>query len=310
MNKKMRMCNTLLLACEILGWWGCLLCLPGPAFAEIDVTLGTGIGSERLAWSIAGPGGRPNILSELTFQRTETVVGFVKSAWRHQDWRLDLELDGGVLQSGSVRDEDFAGNNRQGLLIRSMSQIDGNMLWAARGGVEYRWLNQSWSQSWLRIGGIFSQQTYRIVDGVQDVPTLSAIDRLNSTYRARWYGPELGLKEYLPLGRSAFALTGEVAWWPWLRYDGQGTWNRRSDLRQDPSFTHTATGWGVGTDAALAWSFLKDRAWMSLGWRWQWMETGRGTARTFFSNGTSSEVQFNGAARQSQLYYFSASATF
>jgi hypothetical protein len=40
-----------------------------PAAATVEVEGSGGVGSERLAWSIGLPGG-PNILSELTFQRT------------------------------------------------------------------------------------------------------------------------------------------------------------------------------------------------------------------------------------------------
>jgi hypothetical protein len=301
-----------------------VLVLLEPAEARVELELTGGRGSERLAWSVGVPAGGPNVLSELTFQRTTTTEGGVKLRWRPERQPLAIQLDGriGVLEEGTVRDDDFAENDRQGLFSRSVSRIDGNALLdlgirADLALVQGRETAGNPSGVWLGSGWRFSQQTWRIVQGRQLVPKQEALDpRLNSTYRARWLGPELALLVRAPLGQ-AMTLQGELVGWPVLWYQGQGTWNLRPEFRQDPSFRHTASGFGVGS--AVEWRYWWDlrrnrwsdaRAFLGLGWQWQWMATKHGTDTTFVRDDSPITITFNGAERHGQRWVVAVGWTF
>jgi hypothetical protein len=167
-----------------------LASVPAQATVELDFTGGRG--SERLAWSIGIAPLGPNILSELTFQRTTTTEGGAKLRWSSERRPVALQLDGrvGVLNEGTVRDDDFARNDRQGLFSRSISRIDGNALLDLGLRTDFA-LTQVRKTAvnaggiWLGGGWRFSQQTWRIMQGQQLVPWKGQLDpRLNSTYRA------------------------------------------------------------------------------------------------------------------------------
>jgi hypothetical protein len=287
----------------------------------VEVDLTSGRGSERLAWSIGLDSGTPNLLSELTFQRTASTEGSAKLRWRSEQVPIGVQLDGrfGVLEAGTVRDDDFAENNRQGLVSRSISQIDGNALFDLGYRTELVILQgHGWEARtdglWGAVGWRFSQQTWRVVQGRQVVPREGPLDpRLNSTYRARWQGPELALLAQVRMGR-AMELRGELVGWPVLWYEGEGKWNLRPEFRQDPSFRHEAKGYGLGSSLEGRWWFgavrEERRAFVGLGWQWQWMATKPGTDTTFFQDGSEIVIKFNRAERQSQYWFVTAGCVF
>jgi hypothetical protein len=298
--------------------------LGAPARAAVELDLAGGHGSERLAWSIGLAPRGPNVLSELTFQRTTTTAGGAKIRWSSERRSVTLQLDGrvGVLNEGTVRDDDFARNDRQGLFSRSVSRIDGNALLDLGIRTDFALLRGSRTAVnqgglWLGGGWRFSQQTWRIVQGQQLFPRQVPLDpRLNSTYRARWMGPEIALLIRVPIARSLM-VQSEFIGWPVLWYEGQGSWNLRRELRQDPSFRHEAHGYGMNHTLELRywwrlpWDEDNDaRAFLGLGWQWQWMATKRGIDTVFLQNGSQTTITFNGAERQGQYWFLTTGWTF
>lgn len=88
-----------------------------------------GIQYQKFAWTIAGPGGVPNVLSELTF-KSNAPKGELNLRWlsEQESFFIDTTVGYATQTWGSVRDDDFAQNDRQGLFSRSQSTIGGNSI--------------------------------------------------------------------------------------------------------------------------------------------------------------------------------------
>lgn len=98
------------------------------ADATLIVEGSGGLQQTRLGWTIGVSGG-PNILSELTFKST-APKGELSLRWLDQSdtFFLDMSIGYGQMNEGNVRDDDFAGNNRQDMFSRSTSTIGGNSI--------------------------------------------------------------------------------------------------------------------------------------------------------------------------------------
>ena len=90
--------------------------------------------------------------------------------------------------------------------------------------------------------------------------------------------------------------------WPNVTYRGNGYWNLREDLKQDPSYTHKANGNGLDLD--LSFLFRWSEHWQStIGWQMMWMKVKDGTDQTFFTDGSSPVIPFKTAYLRTNYYY-------
>jgi hypothetical protein len=279
----------------------------------LEVGTRLGYGTDHLDWNIGGIGGSPNVLSELTFSRIRSGVAILEGRWKEDRWFLEAELGYGLVFSGSHRDDDYDGNNRTGLFSRSLNSIDGHDLQSAAVSAGVVLLKKENVSFRVLLGTRYYAQRFRITNGQQvesrpsstqgiTPPPVGPIEGLNSTYTAKWFGPTLGLAGTAAIPSTPVRLRISTTWLPCLNYSGEGRFNLRSDLRQDPSVSHSATGWGAITDIALTYPFL-DRFEISSGWRYMWFSASNGGDVTRFSNGPATVTSFNQVHTRSNLFY-------
>ncbi len=267
-----------------------LLCLAAPSYAAVTTTVSSGIALDRLEWTIGSSSSFP--ISELVFEATIWQTTF-NTQWSSDSsrWFVEGTAGFGSVLSGSVVDSDFSFPNMKGLSSRSESDIDGHnsLLFSVESG--YRiWITDRWVVS-IVSGFTWSQVRYQIKNGEQTFPSGgSDLSSLNSEYRARWYGPNIGFRWNTDLRPLPLFFFLEGRFWPIIQYSGKGTWNLRNDFEQDPSFTHKDDN-GYGGDVTATLRYPITNHWIiEGGWTGRFLRTSNGTDRTFFSNGTESTI--------------------
>ncbi|MEN8140873.1 MAG: omptin family outer membrane protease [Thermodesulfobacteriota bacterium] len=229
-------------------------------FVTLEVDLQTAYRLDSLQWSIAGPAGEPNVISELQWRdlrigevqlgaaiapSAALAAGLVPHAF--------INLGLGHIYSGEMQDSDYALDNHTQEWSRSNNQADdGSVVDLSLGlGLTLPLVRHSFSLTPL-LGYSYHEQNLTITDGRQTVtgtygsyqaPELGAIAGLDSSYESEWQGPWLGCEATLqPVERLRLSLLFTYHFG--LSYWADAHWNLRDDLR-DPSFRHTADlGWG------------------------------------------------------------------
>lgn len=274
------------------GFWFTLFffSLTIPGYGAVTTTVSSGIALDRLEWTIGPSSSFP--ISELVFEGTIWQTTFT-TQWASDAsrWFFEGTAGFGSVLSGSVVDSDFSLPQMQGLSSRSDSDIDGHnsLLFSLEGG--YRiWTTDRWVVS-LISGFTWTQVRYQIKNGDQTFPSGGAnLSGLNSEYRARWYGPNIGFRWNTDLRPLPLFFFLEGRFWPVIQYSGKGTWNLRADFEQDPSFTHKDDN-GYGGDVTATLRYPITNHWiLEGGWTGRFLRTSNGTDRTFFSNGTEGKI--------------------
>ncbi len=259
----------------------------------------------KFAWTIAGPGGTPNVLSELTFKSTGPK-GTLNLRWlsESETFFVDTRFTYGLNDSGEVRDDDFALNDRQGLFSRSMSTIGGNSLYGVQGQLGWRFLNTEHIAIAFTAGYAFDYTSFRMTaPATQIVPAVPVdFSQLNSMYNARWNTVTIGLETQVPLHPLPLAFVLKGHYWPNVDYTGKGFWNLREGFQQNPSFRHQADGNGGDVDVSLLLRFTT-RWQATAGYHKIWMKTRGGRDQTFFTDGSSPVIPFNGADYRASAWY-------
>ncbi|MFC1497159.1 hypothetical protein ACFLS1_01625 [Verrucomicrobiota bacterium] len=118
----------------------------------------------------------------------------------------------------------------------------------------------------------------------------------NSTYDFEWRSVRLGMRSEYPLTRQ-LSVSGSLSLSPFVNYNGEGYWVLRDDFRQDgPSFKHSDSS-GLGIDTSLAFSYLTTcDIGICAGYRLVYFGSSNGEDKTYFSDGTVSEVDLERVA--------------
>jgi hypothetical protein len=276
-----------------------LVTISGAPCLAFEFGVGAGVSQDTLRWSIAAPGGAPNVLSQLRFEEVQvpTATAYAAQAWNR--WRLSASARYGVIIDGEVHDRDFAGNNETGLFSHSRDQVADNSTLGGTLALGYEVYRERGASLQVVAGGLFYQQRFRITDGFQVVPPTGSFPGLDSTYRSRWYGPSLGLRALAPFPSTPLYLLVEGQVMPAVWYEGEGIWNLRADFSQDPSFRHRAMGWGFNTKLGLVYPF---KAWaLNLTWEHLELRADHGKDTTFFSDGTVASTTLDEVRTRSDL---------
>ena len=235
----------------------------------VDVTIGlsTGLRFDELNWSIAGASGSgPNILSELewdqVFSHQLTLSGTLEA-----NRRFYLRGHGNIawIQSGSVRDSDYDGDDRTQEYSRSISETNGDELFDLVAGAGYPFhLMEDRIFIAPLLGVSYHVQNFRITNGEQVVsdpshspspPAIGPLDsRLNSSYSARWFGAWAGfdVRYLMETGAETIPpITWDLSlmYHFWGDYSAEADWNLRGDLAHPKSFEHEADGKGISLTA-------------------------------------------------------------
>ncbi|RMH32059.1 MAG: hypothetical protein D6690_14500 [Nitrospirae bacterium] len=267
-----------------ISLWLCLLILPASAQATVFATLEPGWHRTHLFWAIGPATNFP--ISELSFDsHGPAAIGRLTWIAPEHGWLIQGQIRGAYHLDGDVTDEDFLFPNHTGLFSRSESRIDGHLGFSLDLDAGWRFWKSSRVWGYFMGGFFFDQQRFRITDGVQVVPDSGAFAGLNSDYRARWYGPSVGLRLLGLLRPLPFHLELQGRYYPHTIYRGRGLWNLRTDFAQSPSFEHEATGHGGILQLHLRWPF-HPQAGLQVGWTAVFLRADEGTDRTFFADGT------------------------
>ncbi len=274
---------------------------------NFEFSLTAGMRNDTLDWSIAGTpdGTNPNVLSELDWSDVDSyqvTLGNRSRFLRHIYCRTTLSY--AAIQDGTVRDSDYADNNRSMEWSRSISESSGDEMWdfSTAGGYAFILLNDRLLVAPL-LGISYHKQNLRITNGAQVVsetspaPAIGPLSsQLNSTYFASWTGPWIGLDlRYLTEKRGpyylsmAFGLSVEVHY---ADYYGEGNWNLRSDLEHPKSFEHDAQGYGVCLSGE--WLITLATHWdLTFSANYQHWSSGSGKDRKFLASGQTSVTRLN-----------------
>lgn len=261
-----------------------------PAIQEATLEVGSGFRVDHFNWNVAGEkiGHHkffPNILSELKWDelRMWTVDGKLVVVTCNDVY---LRADGtfGSIYHGTVRDSDFYCDDRSGIFSQSRSNAGKGRVFDVSGAIGYQYV---WVHGALVIiplaGYSHDAQHLHMFDGDQEICCdrdsgellpIGRIHRLNSTYKASWFGPWIGMNLGWNVNRC-FSIFAEYQY-HWPRYRGTGEWNLREDLPD--GFHHRARGKGHVIEGNATYEFC-DGWTFGVDCKYQIFRTYKGTDR-------------------------------
>lgn len=224
------------------------------AYERGQTRVNLGYRQDDFSWSIAGPEGIPNILSELKWQKLHMLEANLfgwhsSSCIPYLRWAAAYS----AIMRGKVIDRDFAANNKQLEFSRAVASCNQGTTLDLSGAIgwpfAYEWkfwccsgffqiapvVGLSWHQQHLHMhGGCQQLLLYRPEE-------LGRIHGLHSEYRTHWWGPWAGVDAVVECGpRLTFTGAWEYHWN--TRYHARGDWNLRKDFCG--GFHHYAYGHG------------------------------------------------------------------
>jgi len=232
--------------------------------------LSTGVRLDQMLWNTAGPGNQPDILSELEWSDVlSQQITLSGRATIGERIYAKGYVNYAVIQSGTLRDSDYAGDDRSWEYSRSYSETNGDQQWDILAGGGYAFQPKGESLFIAPLAGFsVHKQNYRITNGEQVIsadltpgdptdnppPVGPLPDQLNSMYRAQWTSLWAGCDvryQFTPLSRNqpSMELGFGITYHFWADYDGEGEWNLRRDLNHPISFRHDANARGISLQA-------------------------------------------------------------
>ena len=226
--------------------------------------IGGGIRRDSLRFRISDGG--PDTLSELAWKDvTSAHLQWAMDYPINHRWALEAGLGFASSVSGEVRDSDYDLDDRQGEFSRTYSSTHGSTFFDANLGARLTVVapQAHGFELGLRAGVALHHQSLRIGrtrqaisrdstrypdwEGAEEGTSFDA----DSTYKARWLGPYLGVEMGTDLGRG-ITLSGAYTL-ERLRLHGRGHWALRTDM---DGFDQT--GWGTGQAADIELSMPLD----------------------------------------------------
>lgn len=283
--------------------------------AELDLSIGHRV--DQFDWNIAGnsDGKNPNVLSQLTWSDLELIqlqldgrIELSEVLWTKIDALFVGRFAYGNAITGLNRDSDYAGDNRTLEWSRSINQSDDGFTVDITGGIGHKFelIPKLLSVAPL-IGYAFNVQNLTMSEGVQTVSDdvihdlffepdtsgpwpIGSIPALDSSYRAYWFGPWLGLNiDLTPIEKLKIELLGEFHW---VEYFAEANWNLRTQLVHPISFEHEAHGTGLVGTVKTSYQ-LNDRWSLLFSGTLQYWRTGDGIDTTYFTDGTRGGTRLN-----------------
>ncbi len=248
-------------------------CAPDPWPSQNYYEIDLGYRRDKLQWTL--PGNRvfdsrgrarhsPNILSELTWKDIESIQ--IAGSGRYvscRNYAIKVSGDYGHIYHGENTDADYNGDHRTQLYSYSLNNAGKGCVYDLSAGAGYR-LTSRGERCIITpyLGYSYHAQNLHMYDGYQRV----AIDRdtgeplptghikgLNSSYKAHWFGPWLGLDFVVQVERCAY-LFG-AAEWHWVKFSGNGHWNLRKDISP---FDQSAYGQGLIATLGANWEIWRN----------------------------------------------------
>ncbi|HET8708572.1 MAG TPA: hypothetical protein VFM46_19855 [Pseudomonadales bacterium] len=268
--------------------------------ASAEGSLGTG----SLDWSVAKDMrgiATPNILSELKFSSLKLLGHGVKGEiWVTdgvlQNTYLAMRAHHAAVNSGSVQDSDYAGNNRTGEYLRTQSDAVGDKVYEIDSELGYQ-ITLADNFYFIPTAGLsLKAQRLRIGNPVTVIDTNNPQNigqhhaYLDSSYNTRWEGFSIGGRTIKTLGDHEFSA---YARYYRVNYNATANWNLRKDFMHPDSFKHTSDGAGYSIGARYSYHFSEN--WSgALELSRTKLEADAGEDRVNFVDGSQSVAQLNG----------------
>ena len=208
-------------------------------------------------FSLGGPDGMPNVLSELTWKKLNSpVLEFRADTVFRDKYIFQVGMAFGYIGGGTLRDQDFAGNDRTDLFSDTESAVEADGVAAVTVDFGYRMMAWTTPETGLKrsldllVGfrhwkeRYVATDTVDLLDPTQNIPPDPAISE-----EFRWTSVRLGVQSSIDLIPD-LTFRGKMVFIPWSRFELRDVHHLRGDLKQDPSFAATADqpfwkgGWG------------------------------------------------------------------
>jgi hypothetical protein len=258
---------------------------------KLQLDLSTGYQREDLKWSIAGnlDGQNPNIYSELQWKK---VGGQSIAASLQWNFWNKLMLMGAyqrvAIKSGTVRDNDYSGDNRTNPAYDQLFDADKGFTRDMAIGLGYKLIDNETFYFTPYAGYSASKQSLHLLDRSGQYADL------NSTYDTDWKGAFLKAIAGLKLSKKITA-TAALAYHQ-ADYNSKADWNLIPTFQHPVSYRHTAKGYGIDASAGLQYAVTKNIG-INLGGGYFTWQTGEGIDELFLSSGGSDKTQLNGVDR-------------
>lgn len=268
---------------------------------QSEVSLQLGFRRDSLNFSIAGPGGAPNIISELEWSGLNSAALAAEIRWSDDSKiyaRGRAQLAG--IREGEVQDSDYWGNDRTDEFSRSYSDAGFGSLFDMSGGIGFRLSTSPYQAAAFHlmpiVGYSYHGQELEMKRGFQALSEfgfgmpIGAFEDLDSRYGTQWRGPWVGLDSEFVLNERHKLLASIE--YHWADFSADADWNLRSDFQHPKSFEHVADGSGIV--ASLAWHFRTSPTLVwNIGITWQDWSTDPGVMTFFFADGTEFDTRLN-----------------
>lgn len=283
----------LILACESFA-------APDYIGSQFDFTLSfeAGYRQDDLSWNEAGPGGSPNVLSELMWRKMDVAYGRIFGDFSFQNRYYLKALAGfGEVSRGENRDTDYFGDNRTLEFSRSDNQAGGDVRdFSFGGGVKFHWNRTPVAKKMTLIplvGYAYHLQDLTITDGFQSNPPTGEFPGLNSSYDTLWKGAWYGLDLLFDFN-TKWGLNLGFEYHPKVNFTAEADWNLNTNFQRPLSFAQEteAKGFYWKIDAFYRWNERWNFTVLVEKFQWQ-SKNGNGTDTTFLANGTSVQLPLN-----------------
>jgi Protochlamydia outer membrane protein len=288
----------------------------------LEIGLGAYFSRGWDSWQISFPSTRGTGRSALDFKDLDGTLPYASLVLSHPQSLVGLTIlvGSGSGAKGSGRDSDYLSG---GLTYEALMDVSSDTtFWSA----DLQTTVSSASETLWYLKPFAGWQQYReklkLTNGrwttLQGVPADQPILGLDSCYEFNWEALRLGLSggiDFIRIPRPGLQQVGikaSFALFPYTRYRGEGRWNLRADLNQDPSFAHRAetTGWGGG-EALLG---LVYRPWVCLevegGARFFFFQATDGTGVAYVSDGTTTASRLDDAKSERVGFYLQITGRF
>jgi hypothetical protein len=288
----------------------------------LEIGLGAYFSRGWSSWEISFPTTQGTGRSVLDFKDLDSVLPCASLTLAHPRSLVGLTviIGSGSGAKGSGRDADYLFG---GLTHEALMDVSGDTtFWSA----DLQTTFSSTSGTLWHLKPFAGWQQFReelkLTNGrwtaLRGVPADQPILGLDSRYEFNWEALRLGLSggiDFIETPRPWLHQVGikaAIALYPYTRYRGEGRWNLRADLDQDPSFAHRAetSGWGGG-EALLG---LVYRPWVHLefegGARYFLFQARDGTNLTYVSDDTTTVTRLEEAKSERVGFYLQISGRF
>lgn len=254
--------------------------------------------------------GSGKIESELRFRHINSPLTIINaSAALNSGWRLDASIGFGTISNGRGTDTDRDYPETGGVIVfsESIQDISGDISRYTI-DISYRktYADDRMSPWGIMFGFLHYEDRLVITNGIQTIsvsgwwwnpysnPPLGPFPGLDSTYDFSWNTVKVGMS-YHYISGNGINLSGALAAYPFVSYEGEGYWNLRG-----MTFIHKATT-GFGYEAVFGIEFpLTDTVELSAGYRYFHIKAENGTDTTYFSGvyGGVADLDFAEVTRQ------------